>query len=110
MRDKGYICLLLFHSCEKTGLNSLAEKILGVRMDKSRRISSSDWKADKFTTRQIEYSMNDALVASHIFLRLVERKINALSQDLDGFLPVEKQCNSLTLRDAWAQDKTKKLL
>ena len=109
MRDKGYICLLLFHSCEKTGLNSLAEKILGVRMDKSRRISSSDWKADKFTTRQIEYSMNDALVASHIFLRLVERKIIALSQDLDGFLPLEKQGNSLTLRDACVQDKTMKL-
>ncbi|XP_067051206.1 exonuclease 3'-5' domain-containing protein 2-like [Acropora muricata] len=54
-------------SCEKTGLNSLAEKILGVKMDKSWRISSSDWEADKFTTRQIEYAMNDALVASHIF-------------------------------------------
>ena len=79
-------------------------------MDKSWRISSSDWEADKFTTRQIEYAMNDALVASHIFLRLVERKINALSQDLDVFLPVEKQCNSLTLRDAWVHDKTKKLL
>ena len=102
-------CLLLFHSCEKTGLNSLAEKILGVRMDKSWRISSSDWEADKFTTRQIEYAMNDALVASHIFLRLVERKIDALSQDLNGFLPLEKWGNSLTLGDACVQDKTMKL-
>ncbi|XP_015750786.1 PREDICTED: Werner syndrome ATP-dependent helicase homolog [Acropora digitifera] len=98
-----------YQSCEKTGLNSLAEKILGVRMDKSWRISSSDWEADKFTTRQIEYAMNDALVASHIFLRLVERKINALSQDLDGFVPLEKWGNSLTLRDACVQDKTMKL-
>ena len=79
-------------------------------MDKSWRISSSDWEAGKFTTRQIEYAMNDALVGSHIFLRLVERKINALSQDLDDFLPLKKRGNSLTLRDAWVQDKTKKLL
>ncbi|XP_067024479.1 bifunctional 3'-5' exonuclease/ATP-dependent helicase WRN-like isoform X2 [Acropora muricata] len=98
-----------YQSFEKTGLNSLAEKILGVRMDKSWRISSSDWEADKFTTRQIEYAMNDALVASHIFLRLVERKINALSQDLDVFLPLEKRGSSLTLRDACVQDKTMKL-
>ena len=41
-------CLLLFHSCEKNGPNALDEKILGVRMDKSWRISSSDWGADKF--------------------------------------------------------------
>ncbi|XP_044168981.1 Werner syndrome ATP-dependent helicase homolog [Acropora millepora] len=98
-----------YQSCEKTGLNSLAEKILGVRMDKSWRISSSDWEADKFTTRQIEYAMNDALVATHIFLRLVERKINALSQDLDVFLPLEKRGNSLTVQDACVQDKTMKL-
>ena len=55
------------------------------------------------------YAMNDALVASHIFLRLVERKINALSQDLDVFLPLEKRGNSLTVQDACVQDKTMKL-
>ena len=102
-------CLLLFHSYEKTGLNALAEKILGVRMEKSWRIRGSNWEAHKFNTQQIEYAMNDALVASHIFLRLVEIKINALSHDLDCFLPVEKLWSSWTLRDACVEDKTMKL-
>ena len=31
----------------------------------------------------IEYAVNEALVASHIFLRLVKIKFNPLSQDLD---------------------------
>ena len=90
-------CLLLFHSCEKTGLNIWAEKILGDRMDKLRRISSIDWGEDTFSTRQItmlciEHAVNDALVASHIFLGLVKVTFNPLSQDLEFFfLPIEKK-------------------
>ena len=44
-------------------------------MDKSWRIRCSNWEAEQFDRRQIEYAMNDALVASHIFLRLAKAKV-----------------------------------
>ena len=55
-------------------LDALAKRILGVTMDKSWRIRCSNWEAEQFDRRQIEYAMNDALVASHIFLRLAKAK------------------------------------
>ena len=55
-------------------LDALAKRILGVAMDKSWRIRCSNWEAEQLNTRQIEYAMNDALVASHIFLRLIKLK------------------------------------
>ena len=55
-------------------LDALAKNILGVTMDKSWRIRCSNWEVEQFNTRQIEYAMNDALVASHIFLSLVKSK------------------------------------
>ena len=55
-------------------LDALAKRILGVTMDKSWRIRCSNWEAEQFDTRQIEYAMNDALVATHMFLRLVKSK------------------------------------
>lgn len=56
-------------------LDALAKRILGVTMDKSWRIRCSNWEAEQFDRRQIEYAMNDALVASHIFLRLAKAKV-----------------------------------
>jgi len=65
-------------------LDALAKKILGVTLDKSLRIRCSNWEDDKLSTQQIEYAMNDALVASHIFLRLMKEK---QSTDLDDPSP-----------------------
>ena len=59
---------------QKLSLDALAKRILGVTMDKSWRIRCSNWEAEQFDRRQIEYAMNDALVASHIFLRLAKTK------------------------------------
>lgn len=56
-------------------LDALAKRFLGVTMDKSWRIRCSNWEAEQLNPRQIEYAMNDALVASHIFLRLVKSKL-----------------------------------
>ena len=53
------------------GLQALAERIIGVKMDKHWKIRCSDWEAEELTTRQMEYAANDALVAVHIFLQLV---------------------------------------
>ena len=64
----------LLHSFQKMSLDALAKRILGVRMDKSWRIRCRHWEAAEFSILQIEYAMNDALVASHIFLRLVNIK------------------------------------
>ncbi|XP_068712729.1 exonuclease 3'-5' domain-containing protein 2-like isoform X3 [Montipora foliosa] len=95
-------------SFQKMSLDALAKKILGVRMDKSWRIRCSNWEAAEFSVRQIEYAMNDALVASHIFLRLVNIKTRhnkdergMYMYDSHGFCPVnenhfetENDCNS----------------
>ena len=55
-------------------LDALAEQILGVQMDKHWTTRCSNWEAEKLTERQADYAMNDALVAVHIFLKLVEAK------------------------------------
>lgn len=59
---------------EKMSLDALAKRILGVQMDKHWKIRCSDWEAETLTQRQTEYAMNDALVAVHIFLKLVQLK------------------------------------
>ena len=87
----------LLHSFQKMSLDALAKKILGVRMDKSWRIrcSNCSWEAVEFSIPQIEYAMNDALVASHIFLRLVNIKTKHNKgergiYDSLGFCPVNE--------------------
>lgn len=62
---------------QKMSLDALAKRVLGVTMDKYWRICCSNWEADEFERRQIEYAMNDAMVGSHIFLRLVKSKLDA---------------------------------
>ena len=74
-------------------------------------LASVTWEEDKFSTRQnmlyIEYAVSDALLASHIFLRLVKIKFNPLSQGLDIFCLWEtKTENSLTPCDACVECKT----
>lgn len=44
-------------------------------MDKFWRIRCSNWEVEQFDRRQIEYVMNDVLVVSYIFLRLVKVKV-----------------------------------
>ena len=85
----------LLRSFQKMSLDALAKKILGVRMDKSWRIRCSNWEAAEFSIQQIEYAMNDALVASHIFLRLVNiktrhNKDERGTYDSLGFCPVNE--------------------
>ena len=86
-------------------LDAIAKRILGVTMDKSWRIQCSNWEAEQLNLRQIEYAMNDALVASHIFLRLVKSK----TEERKYF--VEKNCteienDSLNFRDIYIDDET----
>ena len=58
------------------GLAALAERVLGVTMEKNLRIRCGNWEADKLEIKQIVYAMNDAMVGSHIFLRLVKSKLD----------------------------------
>ena len=94
----------LLHSSQKMSLDALAKKILGVRMDKSWRIRCSNWEAAEFSVPQIEYAMNDALVASHIFLRLVNIKTRHNkgergTYDSLGFCPVNE--NHVETENDW---------
>jgi len=51
----------------KLGLESLAYKILGVKLDKDWKLRGGDWEAEVLSERQIRYAANDALVAVNIF-------------------------------------------
>ena len=70
-------------------LDALAKRILGVKLNKSWRIQCSNWEEEKLSTQQIEYAMNDALVASHIFLMLVKEKAKQ-SLDSDDCSPCKE--------------------
>ena len=62
-------------------LDALAKRILGVKLNKSWRIQCSNWEEEKLSVQQIEYAMNDALVASHIFLMLVKKARKSLDSE-----------------------------
>ena len=64
-------------------LDALAKRILGVKLNKSWRIQCSNWEEEKLSTQQIEYAMNDALVAIQIFLRFVKEKAKQSSDSED---------------------------
>ena len=64
----------LLYSCQKMSLDALAKRVLGVTLNKSPKIRCSNWEEEKLSDQQVEYAMNDALVASHIFLTLVKGK------------------------------------
>ena len=89
-------------------LDALAKRILGVTMDKSWRIRCSNWEAEQLNSRQIEYAMNDALVASHIFLRLVKSKLD----ERKHFVEKENtkiENGSLNFGDIYIDDETSEL-
>ena len=87
------VCFLfLQHSCQKMGLDALAKRILGVKLNKSSIIRCSNWEEEKLSTQQVEYAMNDALVASHIFLVLVKEKARK-SLDSEDFASGQEMFN-----------------
>ena len=89
--------LFLHYSGQKMSLDALSKRILGVTLNKSWSIQCSNWEAEKLSTQQIEYAMNDALVASHIFLRLLKEKAE---QSLDVSEDLSPGEDMLNVRDA----------
>ena len=82
------------------GLDALAKRILGVKLNKSLIIQCSNWEEEKLSTQQIEYAMNDALVASHIFLMLVKKARKSL--DSEDFASSQEMFN---FRDVCNRDE-----
>lgn len=78
---------------QKMSLDALAKRVLGVTMDKYWRIRCGNWEADELERRQIEYAMNDAVVASHIFLRLVKSKLDERKMVRSVFTPAGESVN-----------------
>ena len=81
-------------------LDALAKRILGVKLNKSWRIQCSNWEEENLSTQQIEYAMNDALVASHIFLMLVKKARKSL--DSEDFASSQEMFN---FRDVCNRDE-----
>ncbi|XP_058839592.1 exonuclease 3'-5' domain-containing protein 2-like [Topomyia yanbarensis] len=57
------------------GLARLAEKTLGVTMDKHWRVRASNWENVELSERQITYAANDAHVAVELFERFAKRLV-----------------------------------
>ena len=81
-------------------LDALAKRILGVKLNKSWRIQCSNWEEEKLSAQQIEYAMNDALVASHIFLTVVKKARKSL--DSEDFASSQEMFN---FRDVCNRDE-----
>ncbi|XP_015770405.1 PREDICTED: exonuclease 3'-5' domain-containing protein 2-like [Acropora digitifera] len=88
-------------SHQKVSLDALAKRILGVALNKSKEIRCSNWEEEKLSAEQIEYAMNDALVAIHIFLTLVKEEAKQ-SLDSEDFSPCKEMCD---FRDVWNGDE-----
>ncbi|EDO46953.1 predicted protein, partial [Nematostella vectensis] len=54
----------------KLSLGALAQRFLGVRMDKSWHVQCSNWEVEHLSDRQVAYAANDAIVAVHVFMAL----------------------------------------
>ena len=91
----------LLCSCQKMSLDALAKKILGITLDKFKGIRCSNWEDEKLSTQQVDYAMNDAVVAIHIFLTLVREKIKQRIHVVDDFSPGEK---NFSFRDVHNED------
>ena len=84
--------LLLQHRWQKMSLDALAKRILRVKLNKSLIIRCGNWEEEKLSPQQVEYAMNDALVASHIFLVLVKEKARK-SLDSEDFASGQEMFN-----------------
>ncbi|XP_019618501.1 PREDICTED: exonuclease 3'-5' domain-containing protein 2-like [Branchiostoma belcheri] len=71
----------------RLGLQALAERVLGVNMEKSRTVRCSDWEAQELSQEQITYAANDALVSVDIFTTFLKWKLqqNASNNDQGRF-------------------------
>ena len=74
-------------------LDALAKRILGVKLNKSCGIQGSNWEEEKLSAQQIEYAMNDALVAIQMFLRLVKENPEQSLDISEDFTPGEEKLN-----------------
>ncbi|XP_059489522.1 exonuclease 3'-5' domain-containing protein 2 [Neocloeon triangulifer] len=64
-------CLDLRALCkDESGLAQLAQTVLGVKMQKKKRISCSDWAAEELSEEQTLYAAHDVLVSTLIFSKV----------------------------------------
>ncbi|XP_065094912.1 exonuclease 3'-5' domain-containing protein 2 [Ochlerotatus camptorhynchus] len=57
------------------GMGKLAERTLGVKLDKHWRIRASNWENDQLTERQVAYAASDAHVAIEMFRKFAKQAV-----------------------------------
>lgn len=58
------------HNIQHFGLRGLAAATMGIRITKSKKISTSNWAQKKLSPGQLQYAATDAWIGREIFLRL----------------------------------------
>eukprot|EP00550_Attheya_septentrionalis_P000603 CAMPEP_0198283570 /NCGR_PEP_ID=MMETSP1449-20131203/3143_1 /TAXON_ID=420275 /ORGANISM="Attheya septentrionalis, Strain CCMP2084" /LENGTH=326 /DNA_ID=CAMNT_0043980239 /DNA_START=128 /DNA_END=1105 /DNA_ORIENTATION=- len=63
------------------GLKSLVTAVLGVELEKSKKVARSDWSKVPLTNKQVAYGARDAWAGAAILFDLAERDPNAFGSD-----------------------------
>ena len=83
-----YLCMYFRHG---TGLQELCRTFLGIKLDKSKEISCSDWESDTLTEEQIEYAAGDAIVAIYVLKELLNGYGGSLGSGPDYYSMCSRQ-------------------
>ncbi|GFQ75615.1 exonuclease 3'-5' domain-containing protein 2 [Trichonephila clavata] len=67
-------------------LQSLGLELLGVDLNKSKKVRCSDWNASNLSQEQIQYAADDAIIAQKIFFEIQRRKSKWLRWNNTNFL------------------------
>lgn len=92
----------------RAGIKELGETVLGVSLNKSKRISMSNWGLRYLSDEQIAYAARDAWVAAAIIERLQEG--NAEVFGADSLMQMDFMQNQTTMKDMDKRVREKKIL
>lgn len=98
-------CLDLRHLMKQNGilshggLASMAQNLLGIKLDKNWRIRCSDWEASALSAHQVQYASQDALVAVDIFSKLVQHELSPIQPKWSRIVELCQSCVDVKYKD-----------
>lgn len=102
-------CLLPYKNpSTRAGIKELGEKVIGVSLNKSKRLSMSNWGSRYLTEEQIAYAARDAWVSAAIIERL--QKANEEVFATDALRKMDFMTNQTKMKDMDERVRERKVL
>lgn len=102
-------CLLPHkNASSRAGIKELGQKVLGVKLNKSKRVSMSNWGHRYLTEEQIAYAARDAWVSAAIIERL--QKSNEKVFGTESLMQMDFMKNQTKMKEMDERMKKKKIL